>query len=371
MKQSYDYVTNRDFDYSNDSTIDSRVLQVCAKAEANYLLSQSMNKSLPKDKKDEIYFKKLNESNQKVNHSPSSCVQNNDVPGSAIIKTNLQQQPQKTANFQINPNESLQIKQNNQKHSFNYSYQMNKDSSLTQRYTNTNKNIEPSYNSVNLKLLQSSRNSVAYKEPKKVNNYKPLLFQPSQRKAVPHETHITSKQKMDLNKTLLEAKTLMKKYKFISAYSLLKSTIQLGIYHSDLFYLYGEVNRIIKNLKEAEDYLLLALNFEMHSPYVFYSLGLLYQEISQFKYSNSFFKLFLQLIDKADAHFQMAKNYSQIGKYIKTAEELTKAINLNKEEIEYYKFRAEIYKLIGLTEMANDDEKMVEIILKSNYLRNS
>lgn len=369
MKQSYDYVTNRDFDYSNDSTIDSRVLQVCAKAEANYLLSQSMNKSLPKDQKDEIYFKKISESNQKINPSPSYNIKDNNIYDSSISKTNLQQ-PQKIANFQINPNETLQIKQNSQKQSYNRSYQISNDNSLVQRYMN-NKNIEPSYNSVNLKLLQSSNNNGAYKEVKKVNNYKPLLFQPNQKRAIPHETHITTKQKMDLNKTLLEAKTLMKKYKFISAYSLLKSTIQLGIYHSDLFYLYGEVSRIMKNLKEAEDYLLLALNFEMHSPYVFYSLGLLYQEISQFKYSNSFFKLFLQLIDKADAHFQMAKNYSQIGKYIKTAEELTKAINLNKEEIEYYKFRAEIYKLIGLTEMANDDEKMVEIILKSNYMRNS
>ena len=69
------------------------------------------------------------------------------------------------------------------------------------------------------------------------------------------------------------------------------------------------------------------------------------------------------MIDNADVHFQMAKNYSQIGKYIKTAEQLTKAININKEEVEYYKFRAEIYKLIGLTEMANDDEKMVQLIL--------
>ena len=103
---------------------------------------------------------------------------------------------------------------------------------------------------------------------------------------------------------------------------------------------------------------------------MFYSLGLLYQEVSQFKYSNSFFKLFLQLIDNANVHFQMAKNYSQIGKYIKTAEQLTKAININKEEVEYYKFRAEIYKLIGLTEMANDDEKMVQLILKSKYINN-
>ena len=41
------------------------------------------------------------------------------------------------------------------------------------------------------------------------------------------------------------------------------------------------MNRILKHFQEAEDYILLTLNFEMHSPYAFYSIGLLYQEVIQ------------------------------------------------------------------------------------------
>lgn len=362
MKQSLDYVTNKEFDYSNDSTIDSRVLQVCAKAEADYLLSQSMSKSLSKEQKDELYFNKLNESSQKVHQS---LQRKEKIPSKEINKPI--EQFQHIEDFQINPNETIRM--NNQ----NISQPVIQNpiasvSSQTIQPRPVNRipiqaPLNNNYNSVNLKIVQNN--------PTQKNNYQHILTKEnSQPKVYPHNRHITSKQKTDLNKTLLEAKTYMKKYKFISAYSILKSSIQLGIYHSDLFYLYGEVNRILKHFQEAEDYLLLALNFEMHSPYVFYSLGLLYQEVSQFKYSNSFFKLFLQLIDNADVHFQMAKNYSQIGKYIKTAEQLTKAININKEEVEYYKFRAEVYKLIGLTEMANDDEKMVQLIIKSKYINN-
>ena len=359
MKQSLDYITNKEFDYSNDSTIDSRVLQVCAKAEADYLLSQSMSKSLSKEQKDELYFNKLNESTQRVHQS----LQRNDNVQSKEISKPIEQF-QHIEDFQINPNETIRMNRQNVSQPLianpiaSVSSQSIQPSTIPIK-TPFNKN----YNSVNLKLFQS--------KPTQKNHYQHVLTKEnSQPKVYPHNRHITSKQKTDLNKTLLDAKTYMKKYKFISAYSILKSSIQLGIYHSDLFYLYGEVNRILKHFQEAEDYLLLALNFEMHSPYVFYSLGLLYQEVSQLKYSNSFFKLFLQLIDNANVHFQMAKNYSQIGKYIKTAEQLTKAININKEEVEYYKFRAEIYKLIGLTEMANDDEKMVQLILKSKYINN-
>lgn len=367
MKQSLDYITNKEFDYSNDSTIDSRVLQVCAKAEADYLLSQSMNKSLSKEQKDELYFKKLNESSQRIQQS----LQIKQNEQSKQINKPIEQL-QHIEDFQINPNETIRmnnIKQNvsqpviaepivsskSNQYVNNISYQIPVKN-------NTNRN----YNSVNLKIVQNK----PIQKPQHKNYQHILIKENTQPKIYPHNTHITSKQKTDLNKTLLLAKTYMKKYKFISAYSILKSSIQLGIYHSDLFYLYGEVNRILKHFQEAEDYLLLALNFEMHSPYVFYSLGLLYQEVSQFKYSNSFFKLFLQLIDNADVHFQMAKNYSQIGKYIKTAEQLTKAININKEEAEYYKFRSEVYKLIGLTEMANDDEKMVQLIIKSKNINN-
>ena len=90
----------------------------------------------------------------------------------------------------------------------------------------------------------------------------------------------------------------MKKLNYKKAYEILKLPIIQGIKHSDLYYLFGEVNRILKLYENLniEKYFLEALLFEHHSPYVFYSLGLLYQEINNYKESVSMFKHFLQII---------------------------------------------------------------------------
>lgn len=88
----------------------------------------------------------------------------------------------------------------------------------------------------------------------------------------------------------------MKKINYLKAYELLKLPIVQGLYHADVFYLFGEVARICKKLEESEKYLLQSLKFELHSPFVFYSLGLLYQEMLEFKYSIKFFKCFIQIL---------------------------------------------------------------------------
>ena len=317
----------------NVNEIDSRILQVCAKAEEEYINATRKSKM------------SMNNMNDVVNVG-SSVNSANIVNVNVNVNNNKQQQQQYTQ-------QSLRVPQSS---SYN----------IKQIHDNTN------ILSVSNNIIPKSKSQIQPYTYHNTPNFK-LYNNNSSRKPqqhpipTPHSKHISTKQQCpDLNRTLLQAKTLMKKYKFTSALDLLSSAVHVGIYHSDLFYLYGEVNRILKHFQPAEDYLLLALNFEMHSPYVFYSLGLLYQELSQFKYSNSFFKLFLQLINKADVHFQMAKNYSQIGKYIKAAEHLTKAIEGDKECVEYYRFRAEIYRVIGLTEMACDDERMVEIVVNSN-----
>ena len=169
---------------------------------------------------------------------------------------------------------------------------------------------------------------------------------------------------MDLSKILLESRDLIKKLKIKQAYILLKKTIATGTQHSDLFYLYGEVNRLIKQYKTAEDYLLKAVKFELHSPYVFYSLGILYQELKEYQNSNKFFKLFYKLMDNADLHFQMGINYFSMKDYANAAEEISKAIDLNNECAEYYLFRSEIYKKMGLKEMENEDFNMYWFIVQ-------
>jgi len=173
-----------------------------------------------------------------------------------------------------------------------------------------------------------------------------------------------NKKKTDLSKILLEARDLIKKLEIKQAYILLRKTISTGIQHSDLFYLYGEVNRLVKQNKVAEEYLLKALKFELHSPYVFYSLGILYQDLKQYQNSNKFFKLFSRLLNNADLHFQMGINYFYMKDYVSAAEELSNAIELNNECPEYYQFRSEIYKNMGLKEMENEDYNMYQYIIR-------
>ena len=410
-------------DYSKDSDIDIRIKKVCANAEADFIINQSHTK-IPNIPIRENYEKYNEENYNNYNNNFNSqnnfnqTLQNNNMRNTNFISQSMQMNNNDFNNnniqiidetYKLNPENLLQSQQeqqtikikrpNNFQSNQNFNYGINTNFQNINSQNNNIQNINPNFiNSQNQNFQNQTSNYIntlntnntqnnpdINKKPlniSKYNNlnnsrnpinkynsikYKPIINQNNKKTIIPpiHKNHISSKSNIDINKLLLNSKTLIKKYKFKQAYNNLKSAINLGIYHSDLFYLYGEVNRILKNFQESEDYLLLALNFELHSPYVFYSLGLLYQEISQFKYSNIFFKLFNQLLENPDVHFQMAKNYSQIGKFIKAVEQLTKAIELNKECPDYYKFRSEIYNLIGMKEMANEDEKMCSYIINS------
>jgi Tfp pilus assembly protein PilF len=54
-------------------------------------------------------------------------------------------------------------------------------------------------------------------------------------------------------------------------------------------------------------------------------------------------------------HYQMAKSYVELKKYLKAAIHMTNAIKINKECYEYYKFRAEIYNIMGFKELSVED----------------
>ena len=174
--------------------------------------------------------------------------------------------------------------------------------------------------------------------------------------------HTTHTKNSNLSKILLESRDLIKKKRLKQAYILLKQTVSTGHQHSDLFYLYGEINRMLKQNNVAENYLINALKFELHSPYVFYSLGLLYQDMKDYKNSIKFFKLFNRLLDNADVHFQIALNHFNLKDFVNAAEEISKAIDLNNGCAEYYLFRSEIYKNMGLKEMEDEDYYMYNYI---------
>ena len=402
---------NYDLDYSKDKTIDKRVLEVCAIAEANFLKDQKKYSRNITDIKDLIInnnnnndtFKLMfsNKDTKKALETNRSYVQNKSYFTASKIG--------KIGNKSISLEKNLlsQKYYNNQKDSLKSKFVDFKNRLNTQivkpkiynDYTNTKlylnqkqkmNNENKTYNNIsktnrtfnfkNRKINQVFSNPInlnkkTLEEEIKTNKnlfqtastfniqYKPLFSKTINKKYIfPHIQHIKNKNKFELNKILLKSENLIRHKKYLLAYNILKETISTGEYHSDLFFLFGEVNRILKNYQNAENYLLLALNFEIHSPKVFHSMGLLYQNLKQYVYSNIFFKLYLRLINDDNVHYLMAKNYALMGDYLKAAKEMTNAIEMNNECDYYYKFRSEIYKKIGLNEISNEDLNMYHFI---------
>ena len=404
---------NYDLDYSKDKTIDRRVLEVCAIAEANFLKNPKKFKTRNiTDIKDLIInnsnnndtFKIMFSSNEtkKALETNQSNVQNKSYFTSSKIgkiknksisleKNLISQKYYYNPKYEIKNNlgnykNMLNVQtissNNNDNHSNNKLYlnRNNKTYYGNNNIFNSSSKIPPNFNYKNLNKNQQINNTNSsnkrqnLEEEIKANNniqttssmvkqYKPIFSKSINKKYIfPHIQHIKNKNKYELNKILLKSESLIKHKKYILAYNLLKEIISTGEYHSDLFYLFGELNRILKNYQNAENYLLLALNFEIHSPKVFYSMGLLYQNLKKYYYSNIFFKLYLRLIQDDNVYYLRAKNYYYLGNYLKAAKEMTTAIEMNNEIDYYYKFRSEIYNKLGLNEISNEDLNMYYFI---------
>jgi hypothetical protein len=404
---------NYDLDYSKDKTIDRRVLEVCAIAEANFLKGLKLKtKNITdikdliinnnnKDKNFQIMFS--NNDTKKALETNRSYVQNKSYFSASKIgrignksisleKNLLSQRYYNNPKYQLNSNfgefknrlntQIMKPKILNENYSNTKFYLKKNNTNNDQNKTFSNiSKIKRNFNFKNrnqnqqfVNLINLNKKNSSDEELKSNNNiyqttssikrqYKPLFSKTINKAYIfPHIQHIKNKNKYELNKILLKSENLIKHKKYLMAYNLLKETISCGEYHSDLFYLFGEVNRILKNYQNAENYLLLALNFEIHSPKVFYSMGLLYQDLKQYSYSNIFFKLYLRLIDSDYVHYLRAKNYTLMGEYLKAAKEMTVAIEMNNECVYYYKFRSEIYNKLGLKEISNEDFNMYQFI---------
>jgi hypothetical protein len=403
---------NYDLDYSKDKTIDRRVLEVCAIAEANFLKGLKLKtKNITdikdliinnnKDKNFQIMFS--NNNTKKALETNRSYVQNKSYFSASKIgrignksisleKNLLSQKYYNNPKYQLNSNfgefknrlhtQIMKPKILNENYSNTKFYLKKNNTNNDQNKTFSNiSKIKRNFNFKNrnqnqqfVNLINLNKKNSSDEELKSNNNiyqttssikrqYKPLFSKTINKAYIfPHIQHIKNKNKYELNKILLKSENLIKHKKYLMAYNLLKETISCGEYHSDLFYLFGEVNRILKNYQNAENYLLLALNFEIHSPKVFYSMGLLYQDLKQYSYSNIFFKLYLRLIDSDYVHYLRAKNYTLMGEYLKAAKEMTVAIEMNNECDYYYKFRSEIYNKLGLKEISNEDFNMYQFI---------
>ena len=408
---------NYDIDYSKDKSIDKRVLEVCAIAEANFLKNLKKTNSrnitdirdliINNNNNDNFKIMFANNDTKKALETSRPNVQNRSFFSSSKIgkignksisleknllsqryynnnqknqvnsnficfKNRLNKQIVNSKNFDQNfSGTKLYLKQNNKLNNENKSFSGISKSQRNFNFRSRMKNqqIERSINLNKKSTIQeelksnNNFNNFIQTNSSMVRQYKPLFSKTINKSYIfPHIQHIKNKNKYELSKILLKTQNLINRKKYLLAYNLLKEIISTGEYHSDLFYLFGEVNRILKNYQNAENYLLLALNFEIHSPKVFYSMGLLYQELKQYDYSNIFLKLYIRLIDNDNAHYLRAKNYALMGNYLKAAKEMTIAIEMNNECDYYYKFRSEIYSKLGLNEISNEDLNMYNFI---------
>ena len=408
---------NYDVDYSKDKSIDKRVLEVCAIAEANFLKNLKKTNSrnitdirdliINNNNNDNFKIMFANNDTKKALETSRPNVQNRSFFSSSKIgkignksisleknllsqryynnnqknqvnsnficfKNRLNKQIVNSKNFDQNfYGTKLYLKQNNKINNENKSFSGISKSQRNFNFRSRMKNqqIERSINLNKKSTIQeelksnNNFNNFIQTNSSMVRQYKPLFSKTINKSYIfPHIQHIKNKNKYELSKILLKTQNLINRKKYLLAYNLLKEIISTGEYHSDLFYLFGEVNRILKNYQNAENYLLLALNFEIHSPKVFYSMGLLYQELKQYDYSNIFLKLYIRLIDNDNAHYLRAKNYALMGNYLKAAKEMTIAIEMNNECDYYYKFRSEIYSKLGLNEISNEDLNMYNFI---------
>ena len=142
-----------------------------------------------------------------------------------------------------------------------------------------------------------------------------------------------------------------------SAFEELQEAVNEGIKHADVFYMLGEVNRLLKNYKESVKYLLEAMRFKLHSPYTYYSLGRSYSSLGEHDKAVQMIEHFLELIEIPEAHYDVAKALSELQDNTASLIHLTRAIELDPNCAQYYAFRAEIYEYQRFLELANKDYK--------------
>eukprot|EP00825_Cyclidium_porcatum_P004614 TRINITY_DN12183_c0_g1_i2.p1 TRINITY_DN12183_c0_g1~~TRINITY_DN12183_c0_g1_i2.p1 ORF type:complete len:385 (-),score=72.19 TRINITY_DN12183_c0_g1_i2:40-1194(-) len=168
---------------------------------------------------------------------------------------------------------------------------------------------------------------------------------------------------ININQSLIKAKQFIHKKNIIEAEQLLTQLLQLKCEHSDIYYLLGECKRIQGKLKESEYFLLQALQFSLHSPYILNSLGLLYLEVENYNRATLFFKKFVETNPQdAMVHFNLGRSLVLQKNYLEGAIYFTKAIEINPAEPFYYLHRGDSYEQLGLIELASNDFKKFKLL---------
>ena len=376
--------------YMNDKNIDERIKNICLQAENNYILNYANPPSKnDKENKNKNISLEISPLDKTITNSKDQI----DIINNYIFERNQNEINNCKLNIEdtypknktiknkfINSRKNKTFRNNNNNyHNKNMSQDMinsinnrikyrsdNIISPNTFNYTNKEENI---VNYHNLVISQS--------EIKKDNNTFLSTSSPSfcfecdlhklinDKNIYNKDLNIKVKENKEINKMILTGKILLQKNKFKKAYELLQSYIKnSNIKNPDLFYLYGETCRKLKYMEDAEKYLLSCMNYKNCSPYVYLSLAELYKEIGQIKYSKQFYKKCLLYFNKGNIYHNLAIIYLKLNKPLKALNFITEAINLDKNFPLYYKFRSDVYKILGHKDLSEKD------IFKYNILVN-
>ena len=368
--------------YMNDNNIDERIKNICLQAENNYILNYAKS-SCPNN-----IFDKMN------NNLPDDISPLDKTLTNSNVQNDFKYRYENNQNNEIminNINNRLNIENRNRKNKIIKNKVMNSRRNNTVRNNLYNNMSQEMVNSMNNKIKYRSENIIS---PNKLNlnynnqeedfvNYSNLIISQSEIKKNNNtfissspsfcfecdlhkliteqniynkDLNIKAKENKEINKMILNGKTLLQKNKLKKAYDLLRSyIINSNIKNPDLFYLFGETCRKLKYMEDAEKYLLACMNFKNCSPFVYLSLAELYKEIGQIKYSKQFYKKCLLYFNKGNIYYNLSMNYLKLNKPLKALNFITEAINLDKNIPIYYKFRSEVYKVLGHKDLSEKD----------------
>jgi len=161
-----------------------------------------------------------------------------------------------------------------------------------------------------------------------------------------------------IRKILIQLKSLFMAKRFREAEELAENSLQDGYRHADIYYMAGEIKKALKLYKEAEAHYLQALSFQVHSPFIYQSLGFTYVNLNNHKRAIPLLKHFTEKIASESANFELGKCLAVCGSYLEATVYFGKAIQLNSKVGDYYLHRGDSYEALGFTKLAIDDYRM-------------
>lgn len=109
-----------------------------------------------------------------------------------------------------------------------------------------------------------------------------------------------------VKKSILETQLLISKGKLKRAKEIIGDVLHQGYQNSDAYFLSGEIDRQLGIIDKAQEKLLKALTFQVFTPKVYFSLGLIFKEKQEFDKAIRCFKKFLFSVETPEAHYDLA-----------------------------------------------------------------